>query len=59
MLEAQQIKDNWTKYRELVNISFPTRKAQLNKLYDEFEERLVFMMMLINHISFPDPLKLS
>ena len=43
MLEAQQIKDNWTKYRELVNTLFPTRKSQLNKLYDEFEERLMFM----------------
>jgi len=43
MLEAQQIKDNWTKYRELVNTLFPTRKTQLNKLYDEFEERMVFM----------------
>ena len=43
MLEAQQIKDNWTKYRELVNTLFPTRKIHLNKLYDEFEERLIFM----------------
>jgi hypothetical protein len=43
MLEAEKIKDNWERYRGLVNTMFPTRKAALNKMYDEFEERMVFM----------------
>jgi len=43
MLEAEKIKDNWERYREIVNTSFPTRKDALNKMYDELEERMVFM----------------
>ena len=43
MLEAEKIKENWEKYRELVNTLFPTRKDALNKMYDDFEERVVFM----------------
>ena len=43
MLEAEKIKSNWEKYLEIVNTLFPTRKAALNKMYDEFEERMVFM----------------
>ena len=39
MLEAEKIKSNWERYRELVNTLFPTRKDALNKMYDEFEER--------------------
>ena len=43
MLEAEKIKENWERYREIVNTSFPTRKDALNKMYDEFEDRLIFM----------------
>lgn len=43
MLEAEKIKSNWEKYREIVNVNFPTRKDALNRMYDEFEERMVFM----------------
>jgi hypothetical protein len=43
MLEAEKIKSNWERYREIVNTMFPTRKAELNRLYDDFEDRLVLM----------------
>jgi hypothetical protein len=43
MLEAEKIKSNWEEYRAIVNTMFPTRKVALNKMYDEFEERMVFM----------------
>ena len=43
MLEAEKIKDNWERYRSLVNDLFPTRKDALNKMYDELEDRMVFM----------------
>ena len=43
MLEAEKIKSNWERYRGLVNNLFPTRKDALNKMYDEFEDRLIFM----------------
>ena len=43
MLEAEKIKSNWETYREIVNTSFPTRKDALNAMYDELEERMVFM----------------
>ena len=43
MLEAEKIKDNWERYREIVNTSFPTRKDALNRMYDELEDRMVFM----------------
>ena len=43
MLEAEIIKENWERYREIVNTSFPTRKDALNRMYDELEDRMVFM----------------
>ena len=43
MLEAEKIKSNWEQYRELVNTMFPTRKDALNRMYDELEDRMVFM----------------
>ena len=43
MLEAEKIKENWERYREIVNTCFPTRKDALNSMYDELEERMVFM----------------
>ena len=43
MLEAEKIKENWEKYRAIVNVNFPTRKDALNRMYDDFEERMVFM----------------
>ena len=43
MLEAEKIKSNWERYRGLVNNLFPTRKDALNKMYDDFEDRMVFM----------------
>ena len=43
MLQAEKIKLNWERYRELVNVYFPTRKDQLNKMYDEFEDRMAMM----------------
>ena len=43
MLEAEKIKSNWEQYREAVNNYFPTRKDQLNQMYDDFEDRMVMM----------------
>jgi hypothetical protein len=43
MLEAEKIKENWERYRGLVNQFFPTRKDELNRMYDEFEDRMVMM----------------
>ena len=43
MLEAEKIKQNWETYRDRVNTMFPTRKNQLNKMYDEFEDRIAMM----------------
>lgn len=43
MLEAEKIKSNWEEYRAIVDTMFPTRKVALNKMYDEFEDRMVFM----------------
>ena len=43
MLEAEKIKQNWETYRERVNTLFPTRKEQLNKMYDEYEDRMAMM----------------
>ena len=43
MLDAEKIKSNWEEYRNRVNTLFPTRKDALNKMYDMFEERMVFM----------------
>ena len=43
MLEAEKIKTNWEQYRAIVNTTFPTRKAELNKMYDDLEDRMVMM----------------
>mgnify|MGYP003658097145 CR=1 FL=1 len=43
MLEAEKIKQNWETYRSRVNDLFPTRKDQLNKMYDGFEDRIAMM----------------
>ena len=43
MLQAEKIKSNWERYRGLVNQFFPTRKDALNRMYDEFEDRIVMM----------------
>jgi hypothetical protein len=43
MLQAEKIKSNWERYRDLVNQFFPTRKDALNNMYDEFEDRMVMM----------------
>jgi hypothetical protein len=43
MLTAEKIKSNWEDYRNRVNTLFPTRKDALNKMYDELEDRMVFM----------------
>jgi hypothetical protein len=43
MLEAEKIKSNWERYRGLVNDLFPSRKGALNKMYDDFEDRMALM----------------
>ena len=43
MLEAEKIKSNWEEYRSRVNNLFPTRATQLNRLYDDLEDRMVMM----------------
>ena len=43
MLEAEKIKQNWETYQSRVNDLFPTRKDQLNKMYDDFEDRIAMM----------------
>ena len=43
MLEAEKIKSNWEMYRAIVNATFPTRKDALNKMYDDFEDRIAMM----------------
>jgi hypothetical protein len=43
MLTAEKIKPNWEDYRNSVNTLFPSRKDALNKMYDELEDRMVFM----------------
>ena len=43
MLEAEEIKSNWEHYRIKVNELFPTRADKLNKLYDEYEDRIIMM----------------
>ena len=42
-LSAQEISHNWSEYRERVNKFFPTRKDALNRMYDEFENRMALM----------------
>ena len=43
MLEANQIKENWETFREEIDLQFPTRAKQINKMYDDFEERIALM----------------
>ena len=43
MLQAEKIKSNWETYRNLVNDAFPTRKDALNRMYDDFEDRMAMM----------------
>ena len=43
MLEAEKIKSNWEEYRKRVNTLFPERADKLNKLYDDYEDRIVMM----------------
>ena len=43
MLTAEEIKSNWEEYRTRVNELFPTRNYELNKMYDDYEERMVMM----------------
>ena len=43
MLEAEKIKSNWEEYRNRVNELFPSRRDALNKMYDEFENRMAMM----------------
>ena len=43
MLEAEKIKSNWDEYRNRVNTLFTDRAEKLNKLYDDYEERIVMM----------------
>ena len=43
MLEAEKINQNWEMYRSKVNDLFPTRKDHLNKMYDDFEDRIAMM----------------
>ena len=42
-LSAETIKQNWETYRFQVNKLFPTRKDSLNKMYDEYENRMAMM----------------
>ena len=43
MLQAEEIKLNWEHYRRRVDELFPTRADKLNKMYDDYEERIVMM----------------
>ncbi len=43
MLEAEKIKENWERYRKIVDTQFPTRSAALNKMYDVLEDRMIMM----------------
>lgn len=43
MLEAEKIKSNWEEYRSRITNLFPTRISQLNRLYDDLEDRIVMM----------------
>lgn len=42
-LTAEQIQNNWKEFRKQVNELFPTRKTELNIMYDQFEERIMMM----------------
>ena len=42
-LTAEQIQNNWKEFRKQVNELFPTRKTELNIMYDQLEERIMMM----------------
>lgn len=42
-LTAEQIQSNWIEFRNKISDYFPTRKTQLNQMYDDLEERIVMM----------------
>jgi hypothetical protein len=42
-LSADEINQNWETYRTKVNTLFASRKDELNKMYDEFENRMALM----------------
>lgn len=42
-LTAEQIQNNWKEFRKQVNELFPTRKTELNHMYDQLEERIMMM----------------
>jgi len=41
LLTAQQIKRNWETFRDIVNEISPSRKVEMNRMYDELEPRIV------------------
>jgi hypothetical protein len=41
LLSPQQIQRNWKTLREIVNEISPSRKAEMNRMYDELEDRIV------------------
>ena len=43
MLTAETINSNWEEFRKRINEYFPTRSSQLNKLYNENEDRIAMM----------------
>ena len=43
MLQAEKIKSNWEQFRKEIDTFFPTRAAQIHKMYDELEDRIVMM----------------
>lgn len=42
-LTAEEIQNNWKEFRKQVNELFPTRKTELNRMYDQLEERIMMM----------------
>lgn len=40
-LTSKEIQENWNQFRNLINENFPTRNHNLNRMYDELEERAV------------------
>ncbi len=43
MLTAEQIKENWERFREEIDMYFPTRNTKLHAMYDDLEDRIVLM----------------
>ena len=43
MLTAEQIKENWERFREEIDMYFPTRNVKLHAMYDDLEDRIVLM----------------